>query len=96
VVLFLFCDLGCSYLTLQMKAIKLYLAVLTSSSHRLFIICFPHSSTYEGEVSEIQIVRIFTFICSTNKWLIKRVGTKKTNQANAVCGPYLNQVKYTR
>jgi hypothetical protein len=40
---FLFCGQGCAYLGLQVKAIKLHLTVLTSSSHRqLFIIRSPH------------------------------------------------------
>jgi hypothetical protein len=35
------CGQGCAYLSLQMKAIKLHLTLLTSSSHRLFIIHSP-------------------------------------------------------
>jgi hypothetical protein len=40
---FLFCAWGCAYLGLQMKAIKPHLALLMSSSHRLFTICCPHT-----------------------------------------------------
>jgi hypothetical protein len=39
VLLFPVCGRGCAYLGLQMKAIKMHLALLTSSSHMLFIIC---------------------------------------------------------
>jgi hypothetical protein len=41
VLLFPVCGRGCAYLSLQMKAIKLHLALLMSSSCRLFIICCP-------------------------------------------------------
>jgi hypothetical protein len=42
VLLFLFRGQGCAYLSLQMKAIKLHLTLLTSSSHMVFIICSPY------------------------------------------------------
>jgi hypothetical protein len=41
VLLFPVCGWGCAYLSLQIKAIKLHLTLLMSSSHRLFIICSP-------------------------------------------------------
>jgi hypothetical protein len=43
VPLFLFRDQDCAYLGLQEKAIKPHLTLLTSSSHRLFIIQSPQS-----------------------------------------------------
>jgi hypothetical protein len=39
------CGQGCAYLGLQMKAVKLHLDLLMSSSHRLFIIRSPHHPT---------------------------------------------------
>jgi hypothetical protein len=45
VLLFLFHGQGCAYLSLQVKAIKPHLTLLTSSSHRLFIICSPQLNT---------------------------------------------------
>jgi hypothetical protein len=42
VLLFLFRDQGCAYLGLQVKAIKLHLTLLMSSSHRLLTIHSPH------------------------------------------------------
>jgi hypothetical protein len=52
---FLFPGQGCAYLGLQAKAIKLHLALLTSSSYRLFIICSPQNCSFVKLIRDVFI-----------------------------------------
>jgi hypothetical protein len=48
------CGRGCAYLGLQVKAITLHLALLSYSSHRLFIICSPYILPCHTKMPEAQ------------------------------------------
>jgi hypothetical protein len=90
-MLFPVCDQGCAYLSLQVTAIKLHLALLMSSSHRFLIIHSPQLLDIAWIVS-IPFSLIYSFhdlhckVDDISKWLESLTGTNPISPHN---GPWL-------